>query len=83
MSYRVGGFYEKSFYQIAGTDINSWGVRAGVNIPMSDYSSLDLGVNFSQRGTTSNGLVRDQFLNFTATINFGELWFVRPREEDL
>lgn len=83
MTYRLGGFYEKSFYQVAGTDINSWGVRAGVNIPMSDYSSLDLGVNFSQRGTTSNGLVRDQFLNFTATINFGELWFIRPREEDL
>jgi opacity protein-like surface antigen len=82
MTYRLGGFYEKSFYQVAGNDINNWGVRAGVNIPMSDYSSLDLGVNYSQRGTTSNGLVKDQFLNFTATINFGELWFIRPREED-
>jgi len=82
MTYRIGGFYEKNFYQVAGQDINTWGIRTGVNIPMSEYSSLDLGVNYSQRGTTNNGLVKDQFLNFTATINFGELWFIRAREED-
>lgn len=82
MSYRIGGYYEKLFYNVAGNDINSWGVRAGANIPLSDFSSLELGVNYSQRGTTSNGLVKDQFLNFTASVNFGEIWFIRPREED-
>jgi hypothetical protein len=81
-TYRLGGYYEKAFYNVAGKDINSWGVRAGVSIPLSDYSSLDLGANYSRRGTTENGLVMDQLLNFTASINFGELWFIRAREED-
>ena len=82
LTYRVGGFYEKNYYTVSGNDINTWGVRAGLSIPIGQYNSIDLGVNYSRRGTTENGLVKDQLLNFTASVNFGELWFIRPREED-
>ncbi len=82
LAYRLGGFYEKNYYTVAGNDINTWGIRAGLNIPISQYNSIDIGINYSQRGKTDNGLVKDQLLNFTASVNFGELWFIRPREED-
>lgn len=82
MTYRLGGFYDKAFYNINGEDISSWGIRAGLNIPISPYNTIDLGINYSQRGTTDKGLVKDEYLNFTAGVNFGELWFLRPRDED-
>jgi hypothetical protein len=82
MTYRFGGFYEQAFYQLYGQNINTIGVRAGVNIPISTYNSIDLGVNYSIKGKTEGGLIKDEFLNFTAGVNFGELWFLRPREED-
>ncbi|MDQ3194601.1 MAG: hypothetical protein M3P82_06335, partial [Bacteroidota bacterium] len=82
LTYRLGGFYEKGFFKIAGQDVNSYGVRGGVNIPISNYNSLDFGINYSIRGKTGNGLIKDEFLNLTLGINFGELWFLRPREED-
>ena len=82
LTYRIGGFYEQGFFKVAGQEVNSYGIRAGLNIPISTYNSLDFGVNYSVRGKTSDGLIKDEFLNFTAAVNFGELWFLRPREED-
>ncbi len=82
LTYRFGGFYEKLFYRVNGQDINQFGIRAGLNIPISKYNSIDLGFNYSQRGKTENGLIKDEFFNISAAVNFGELWFLRPREED-
>jgi hypothetical protein len=82
MTYRFGGFYEQAFYKLNDQNINTIGIRAGVNIPISTYNSIDFGINYSVKGKTENGLIKDEFLNFTAGVNFGELWFLRPREED-
>ncbi|MBP9191156.1 MAG: hypothetical protein KBF96_01250 [Ignavibacteria bacterium] len=82
MTYRIGGFYENGNIKISGQDINSYGFRAGVNIPLSNFNSIDLGVNYSVRGTDENNLIQDEYLNFTMGVNFGELWFIRPKEED-
>lgn len=76
MSYRFGGFYDKLFYKVNDEDIISYGLRAGVNIPINRFNSLDLGFNYSIKGKTGNGLIKDEFFNFTAGINFGELWFM-------
>ncbi len=73
---------KKHFIMFQDQDINSYGIRAGVNIPISTYNSIDLGLNYSVKGTTENGLIKDEFFNLTAAVNFGELWFLRPREED-
>lgn len=82
LTYRFGGFYDKAFYKVENQDINAYGVRAGVNIPLSRYNSIDFGLNYSVKGTKDNGLLKDEFINLTAGINFGELWFIRPKEED-
>lgn len=82
MSYRFGGFYEKSFYRVADQDVTGFGIRAGVNIPISTYNSIDFGASYSQKGKNESGLIKEELLNFTIAVNFGELWFIRPRDED-
>ena len=82
MSYRFGGFYEKSYYRVADQDVTGFGIRAGVNIPISTYNSIDLGASYSQKGKNVPGLIKEDLLNFTIAVNFGELWFIRPRDED-
>lgn len=82
MTYRLGGFYDKAYYKVSGQDVNTYGGRAGINIPLSQYNSIDFGINYSVRGKEGNGLIKDEYLSFTLSANFGELWFLRPREED-
>lgn len=82
LTYRFGGFYETSYYTVNGESINRIGINAGIGIPISKYNSLDFGVSVSTRGKTENGLIKDDMIKLTAGINFGELWFVRPKDED-
>lgn len=82
MTYRFGGFYDKAYYKVSDQNIYTYGFRAGANFPISKYNSIDFGINYSSKGKEGNGLIKDEFLNFTVGVNFGELWFLRPREED-
>ncbi|MBN8568119.1 MAG: hypothetical protein J0M18_00695 [Ignavibacteria bacterium] len=82
LSYRFGGFYETSYYTVNGESINRIGINAGVGIPISKFNSLDFGISVSTRGKTENGLIKDDMIKLTAGLNFGELWFVRPKDED-
>jgi len=82
LTYRLGGFYETSYYTVNGESINRIGINAGLGVPISKYNSLDFAVSVSTRGNTNNGLIKDDMIRLTAGINFGELWFVRPKEED-
>ncbi len=82
LSYRFGGFYETSYYTVNGESINRIGINAGIGVPISKFNSLDFGISVSTRGKTENGLIKDDMIKLTAGLNFGELWFVRPKDED-
>lgn len=79
--YRLGVFYDKSYYKVNNEDVIRYGVSAGLGIPISAYNSFDLGISYFIRGKTENGLVKDEYLKLTAGFNFGELWFIKTREE--
>jgi hypothetical protein len=78
---RLGAFYDKAYYIVNNQDVNSIGLNAGINYPLSRYNSIDLGFSYTMRGNNNNGLIKDNRFDIFAGINFGELWFVRPKEE--
>ncbi len=80
--YRGGFFYEKTQYNINGNSVNGFGASLGMGIPISRYNSIDFAVAYLTRGRTSDGLIKDDELRISAGITFGELWFVRPKDED-
>jgi long-subunit fatty acid transport protein len=79
--YRLGVFYDKSYFKVNNQNINRYGISAGLGIPINNYNSFDLGISYFVRGNTDNGLVKDEYLKLTAGFNFGELWFIKTREE--
>lgn len=81
LTYRLGIFWGKEYYTIRGESIKKFGIAFGMNIPLDQYNSVDFGVSYSIRGKEDVGIVKDQYLKFSAAINFGELWFIKSREE--
>jgi hypothetical protein len=81
MSYRLGANYTQDYLKINGTAINAFGLNAGVSIPLSAFNSLDLVFSYKSRGTTRDGLVKDNVYKIGASVNIGELWFLKPKEE--
>jgi hypothetical protein len=78
MIWRFGLGYESTPYQINGVNINQFSVSGGVSLPFDVGNTVDLGIQYTSRGTTQNNLVEENVVQFDVGISFGELWFVRP-----
>ena len=83
-AYRLGGYAERSLVSSYGTGINTYALTGGVSLPaLVPTARFDIGGEIGVRGVdglSADGrasLVRDLFFKATATINFGERWFVR------
>jgi outer membrane protein assembly factor BamA len=61
--------------------VNTYGIGFGMGIPINQYNSIDLGFNFSTRGKTDPGFVKDNYFKISAGLNFGELWFLKRVED--
>lgn len=78
--YRYGAFYEKGSLKIAGTNINKFGVSAGVLLPFKNssitrMSGLELGLEVGKRGTLKNNLINQNYINLRVGFNFADKWF--------
>jgi len=77
-AYRFGAYYDQGYFSPRNQDISTIALTGGVSLPgLLPGARFDLGFEAGTRGTTNEGLVQDLFLKGTATINFGERWFIR------
>ncbi len=81
-AYRFGVFYDKSLYNVNGEGVDGYGASIGIGIPLNQLNSIDIALSYQTRGKTSNGLLKDDLFRISFGINFGELWFLRPKDED-
>jgi hypothetical protein len=79
-AYRLGGYAERAHFAPGGTDLTTYALTAGLSLPtVFSAARFDLGLEAGTRGSTDGVLVRDLFIRGTATLNFGERWFLRRR----
>lgn len=80
-AYRLGLFYNATYYRIRGQAIDEIGMTAGVGLPIVADTRFNIGIEYSFRGTTAQQLQKDKILRISAALTGGELWFVRPLTE--
>ena len=79
LSYRGGAYHELSYMQLNGKQVTSTGVTFGVGIPVFRYyNSINLGVDFGQRGTLGSNQIRERYFLFTVSFNLHDIWFIKP-----
>jgi len=75
-AYRAGAYYKKDYFKVDGHDITSMGITLGATLPIYQwYNGLTLGVEFGQRGSLKDNLVREKYINFSIGINIFDIWF--------
>ena len=78
--YRAGVRYEETGLNLNNEDVNEFGISFGVGLPAGNFlTNVNLGVEYGQRGTTSNNLVQEQFINVFLSLSLNDKWFVRRR----
>lgn len=79
-TYRAGAYYKNEHYLLNGHQVSSLGMTLGVTLPVFRwYNGLTLGVDFGQRGTINDNLIRERYVNFSIGFNIFDIWFQKPQ----
>ena len=81
IAYRLGAYYHSTYYFINDNPINEWGVTAGLGLPLSGETRLNVAAEYGGRGILTNSLIKDKILRLSFSLNISELWFVRYEED--
>lgn len=89
VTYRAGVRFENTGLLINGagagstnfTPINDFGISFGVGLPVGriKLSNLNLGIEYGQRGTNVNNLIKESYFNFRLSLSLNDRWFIKRR----
>ncbi len=76
--FRAGLEYERLPFVLNNTQVNDLGINFGASIPVHTLSLLNLAVKVGTRGTTDNGLVRENYFKVSLGVSINDnSWFYK------
>lgn len=75
--FRAGFSYEMSQYNFKGINLKQYSVFGGFALPLSTENTIDIGLEYSVRGTQDKNLMKEDFFRVNLGISFGDIWFIR------
>lgn len=80
--YRGGLRYEETGLNLNGSDINEFGISFGMSLPVgrtSAFSNANFGLEYGQRGTTDNNLIKEDFFSISIGLSLNDKWFLKRK----
>ncbi|ARS37086.1 OmpP1/FadL family transporter [Pontibacter actiniarum] len=86
ITYRGGLYYNDTQYHLNGEDIKDMGVTTGFTLPIGrgtiyDLYLLNISLGYGQRGTTDQGLIKENYFQFGLGFTVNSRWFLKRRIE--
>jgi len=72
--YRAGFRYDTNGLVINNQTIKDYGMNFGLGLPLG-VSKIDIGFEFGKQGTTSNGLIEENYFNLSIGLSLSDKWF--------
>lgn len=79
VSYRIGGYLENSYIKVENTTSNTYGITAGLGVPLRRGSAMNLAYHRKYNGTTENDLIFESTHEVTINFSIRQQWFHRPK----
>ena len=85
VDYRLGFNYDKTYIKIRNQDINQYGASLGFGFPLPSanggrtFYKINFTAEAGQRGTLTDNLVKEKFINFHLGFTLNDKWFQRYR----
>ncbi len=75
-SYRIGAYYDQSYYKLDGNNVNSMGITLGITLPVFRwYNGISIGVDLGQKSSTRNNMICERYAMFVVGFNIHDIWF--------
>ncbi len=80
--YRGGFRYENTGLILNDQAINDYAFSLGAGFPIGrNLTNLNIGVEYGQKGTNKNNLIKENYFNLSVGISLNDLWFVKRKFE--
>ena len=78
-TYRVGAYWDQSYYQVNGQNLTSAGITLGMTIPVfQGYNGITFALDLGQRGF-GTAFVKENYAGFHVGFNIFDIWFRKPQ----
>jgi hypothetical protein len=88
--YSAGARYQNLYYNFGSTTISEIGISFGLGLPVVKYVRIDeekvplvsrvnLTAEYIKRGTTTNGLIQEDYFNIGIGLNLADKWFTQRK----
>lgn len=79
-AYRGGLYYQQAYYKYDGNTVDSYGLTLGMTLPVvRAYNGVNLGMEIGKRGSRTNGMMKENFVNFSIGVTIHDQWFRKQR----
>ena len=82
VTYRLGVAYEQTPYIEGDNQVNDFGINFGMSLPVGSISSLDLALQYGQRGDVGNNTISEEYFRMILGITFNDRFWFRKRKFD-
>ena len=79
---QFGGFVTNSYLQVNNTPVNEFGVTAGLGGTFNNNLVYAFCLEGGSRGTTTSGLIRENFFRLTISLTYRDLLLSKGRKYD-
>ena len=85
ISLRAGGFYNKTYLDINGQQLENYGMTFGLGIPWKNErklltkTSFNISYQLGWQGSLDNGLVKETYHVFSVGFTLNDFWFFNPK----
>jgi hypothetical protein len=77
-TYRFGLEFQQTPYVVNQTNIQDLGINFGGSLPLNNISLTNFAVKLGTRGTTINGLIRENYVSFSLGFSLNDnTWFYK------
>ena len=82
IAYRVGAYWKNDYFTLDNNPVSAYGITLGATLPVFRmYNGITVGMDFGQRGSIKNNMIRETYCNFSIGFNLFDIWFVQNRYE--
>lgn len=80
ITYRGGFNYQNTGLIVNNESINNFGITFGLGLPIKgSFSNVNVGFEFGKRGTTSSGLIQENYSNLSVSFSLNDKWFIKRK----
>lgn len=80
VNYRLGVRFAKSYLDLRGIQLDNSAISCGFGLPIRrQHSHVDLSFELGQIGTTSKGLIQENYFQVRLGFALKDLWFTHPK----